>query len=73
MIDIVVTGLLSYLFAGAVVWMLMDPTRFADYVTRWWISKHGELPTAAVQVCAVLIAIVLWPRIAVAAVKQVAR
>ena len=71
MIDLLITALLCHLFVGAVVWMLMDPTRFADYVTRWWIRKHGELPTAAVQVCAVLVAIVLWPRIAIAAIRVV--
>ena len=73
MIDLVVTFALGYLFAGSLIWVAMDPNRFADYVTRWWITRHGRLPGAAIQVCAVVIAILLWPRIAIAAVRQVAR
>jgi hypothetical protein len=73
MMDILVTAGLAHLFVGTTIWALMDPVRHAEFVTRWWVKRHGELPTAAVLVCAVVVSILLWPRIAIAAIRLVAR
>ena len=73
MIDLVVTFALAYLFAGSLVWVAMDPNRFADYATNWSIKRYGRLPTKTFQVCAVMVLILFWPRVVIAGIRTVAR
>jgi hypothetical protein len=71
--DTLVSLALGWLLVGTTIWALMDPVRHAEFVSRWWVKRHGELPTAAVLVCAVVVSILLWPRIAIAAIRLVVR
>ncbi len=53
---------LVYLLIGSMVWVLLDPARYADFVNAWWLKRHKELPGTAVQILAVFVVIAIWPR-----------
>ena len=58
-----VTAILVYLLVGSLIWMLMDPVKYADFMVSRYVQRNGKLPAAGFHVLAVMIAIVAWPRV----------
>jgi hypothetical protein len=56
---------LVYLAVGVAVWILLDPTAYADSLVRAY-ARRGTSPTAAVMALMILAVIVAWPDIVAA-------
>ena len=61
MTDYLVRAVLIYLLMGTLIFAFLGPATYADFVTKWWAKRKGELPTAGFQAWAVLTAIMMGP------------
>lgn len=54
---------LAYLLIGAIIWMLMNPTAYGDFMRRNYIARHGRLPSTGLQLIGHGVAIMRWPAV----------
>lgn len=68
-----VACLLVYLLIGSLLWMATDP--LADIDAALWASvqRRGRLPGGLIIAIAIMVTIVLWPRIVIGAFVKVIR
>jgi len=64
-----VTCLLAYLLIGALIWALNDPHAYRDLIVRHYLRATGKVPGQGLVLLSIAVAIALWPRVVIAAVK----
>lgn len=53
-----------YVLIGTLVWILMGPTKYADFAVRRYCQRFGRLPPRGYMALAIAMMILLWPRTA---------
>jgi len=51
-----------YLATGIAIWLVIDPVRYLDFMTKAYVHKHGTLPPRGIVVMSVVVAVVRWPK-----------
>jgi hypothetical protein len=64
-----VTILLGYLAIGAVIWAFNDPHAYRDFAIRAFVRRTGRVPGNGFVVAAIVVAIVMWPLLMLAAAR----
>ena len=63
------TAILIHLAIGAVIWAFNDPHAYRDFAIRAFVRRTGRVPGNGFVVAAIVVAIVMWPRLMLAAAK----